>query len=180
MAIDKNIAALLNEKARTIRVQFQHSLGDAQPTYTYVTDLPIATQLANGDEAGAAPVWSAGLCIGSKVLVPTTIRTGSKYDVEASNSHMLLEAGIRMSVAVVVGIDDCVAIQPEDSVAYSWVICEIDVSNYFATKQRNKELTDLVQEAYAKNLRKSFAQQILGGLNDDAKNRVKMLLSGGK
>jgi hypothetical protein len=147
MAVDKNVAALLNEKARTIQVQFQYLRGKKFQAYTYVTDLPIAVRLADSGEADSPALWSEGLKVGSKVLVPTGIRTNNKYVGDEPGSVMLLEPGVRMSVAIVTGIDDCVAIQPEDYIAYKWVICEIDVSNYFATKQRNKELTDLVQDA---------------------------------
>ena len=178
MAVDKNVAALLNEKARTIHVQFQHSLGEGFQAYTYVTDLPIAVRLADSGEADATALWSEGIKVGSKVLVPTDIRANSKYSGEDASSAMLLEPGVRMSVAIVTAIDDCVAIQPEDSVAYKWVICEIDVSNYFTTKDRNKQLTDLVQDAYAKSLRRSFASTVLAGLDSDAQSRVQLLLGG--
>jgi hypothetical protein len=179
MALDKNLAALLNENARTVQVQFQHALGETFQAYTYVTDLPISPVTAEGGQ-------TKGLVIGSKVLVPTKI---AKADTPASRynppyntdptSTMLLEPGVRISVAIITGIDECVKIEPEDDKTYGWVIGELDVSNYFKTKERNETIIALVQEQYTQNLRRSFANTILAGLGDDARGKVQMLLTGG-
>ena len=171
MALDKNLAALLNENARTIQVQFQHSLGEACQQYTYVTDLPISVVTGEGGQ-------TAGLVIGSKVLVPTKIKAGGRYDNADPNSHMLLALGVCMSVAVVTGIDDCVKIQPDEDISYSWVICRIDTSNYFETIKRNDAIVALVQESYTQNLRKTFAQKILAELPANTAESVKLLLGG--
>lgn len=165
MALDKNIAALLNEKAYTVGVQFQHCLGKQFDEYTYVTDMSKHTDDAIGD-----------IVLGGMVLVPTKIRTGSKYDTDKVDSTMLLESGVRMSVAVITRIDDEVVIQPDDDIEYAWVIETISTDNYFLTKKRNAEIISLVQDAYTKNLRRSFAQQILGGLSDDTAKRINLLL----
>jgi hypothetical protein len=159
MAMDKNIAALLNTNAYTVGVQFQHSLGKDFSEYTYVTDLPREESL-----------------IGSMVLVPTKIRPGSQYNVEKQDSTMLLEAGVRMSIAIVTRVDSEVVIEPDDNIEYAWVISKLDTSNYWTTKLRNKEIIALVQEAYTKNLRRSFAQQVLGTLGDETQQRIKTLL----
>ena len=159
MALDKNIAALLNENAFTVAVQFQHSLGKEFSEYSYVTDLPRNS-----------------LALGDMVLVPTKIRSGTKYDTDKVDSTMLLEPGVRMSIAIITRIDEEVVIEPDDNTEYNWVITKVDVSNYAATKKRNAEIIGLVQEAYTKNLRRTFAQQILGGLAGDTADRVRLLI----
>jgi hypothetical protein len=181
MARDKNIAALLNEKAYTVGVQFQHSLGKEFAEYTFVTDLPVArishTSEKVDDALVITPTMHPGIAIGGLVLVPTKMRKGSQYDNEKVDSTMLLEAGIRMSVAVITRVDQEVVIQPDDNTEYSWVISSLAVDNYWLTKQRNAEVVALVQEAYTKNLRRTFAQQILSGLSDETASRIKLLLS---
>lgn len=169
MSLDKNIAALLNEKAYTVGVQFQHSLGREFSEYTYVTDLPLMRDDGHGISEGE-------IALGRMALVPTKIRPGSKYDVDKNDSTMLLEAGVRMSVAVITRIDSEVVIQPDDDIEYSWVISTIDTDNYWNTKTRNAEIVALVQDAYTKNLRRSFAQQVLGSLSDETSARINLLL----
>lgn len=165
---EKNIAALLDKAAYTIRVQYQHS--DGEQTYTYICNLP---DISTGDF----------------VVVPTTLKE-SAYKPEkvyysrdelvtaqlAKDARRILK-GQRLSIARVVDIDEHVDIQPDDSIEYKWVVSKVDLSAYDALLARNKDITDAVQTAYQRNIRKSFAERILGELPDDDKAKLLQLLT---
>ncbi len=155
MAIERNIAALLREDAKTIRVRFYESQYDkvrrennsiandtmetftSQKVYSYVTDLELE--------------------LGNMVVV---------------------EAAGQFKVALVVEVDDSVKVEPGHEYQLRWVVCRIDTTAYEQNMKRNKEIEELVQQAYQKNLRRSFAQQILAGVDDTARDNLQKLLGG--
>lgn len=171
---EKNIAALLDSMAFTIHVAYQH--GSDTETYTYVCNLP---EISAGDF----------------VVVPTKVRNTTKYrvsdeqDMEGyvmkGNAKISAElyAGAerllqnqRLTIAKVVSIDETVELQPDDAIEYAWVIQKVDLSVYQALLTRNKQITDAVQEAYKRNIRKSFAERVLGELPDADKSSLLKLL----
>ena len=133
--MDKNIAALLRDDARTVGVNFSTHLAaengsPASPysEYTYVSHL----QLAVGD-------------------------------------IVVVKAKGRVALATVSRVDDSVDIEPNADMRYAWVIAKVDVSEHAANMARNAEIERAVSEAYRDNMRRSFAQQILGGVEDGEK-----------
>ncbi len=153
--MDKNIAALMREDTRTVKVSFdqvaeefdeietpsrfstQRAKAPNAKQYTYVTDLP----LERGDT-------------------------------------VVVEAKGLLVVAFVREVDDQVNIEPNSDTAYRWVVAKVDLASYAKNMERNREITDLVTEAYKANLRRSFSQQILSGIGDSQRERVTALLKG--
>lgn len=164
---EKNIAALLDSKAYTIHVQYQHGT-ESENTYTYVCNLP---ELSTGDF----------------VVVPTKVKTANYKpgDYMKGNGEMLPEmrkyaasllSGKRLSIAKVISIDPNVDIEPNDDIDYAWVVSRVDLTSYAALMERNKQVTDAVQEAYKQSLRKSFAERILGDMpSSDRDNLLRLL-----
>lgn len=131
--MERNIAALLREDARTVQVTFRVTEpdDDAHKLYTYITHLPCKPgDLAVADVSG------------------------------------------HFRVVRIVSCDDGVALEPGDTVNYNWLISIIDLDAAKANADRNAQIESMVAEAYKTNLRRSFSQQILSGLTDDAKASV--------
>ena len=172
---EKNIAALLDSKAYTIQVVYQHdSTGNS--TYTYICNLP---EISTGDY----------------VVVPTRIRAVQLKTEKYSSREEAMEnaamaqrlrdeakemqavlAGQRLTIARVTSVDEHVDIEPDDALEYSWVIAKVDLTAYTALLARNKQITDAVQGAYQRNIRRSFAERVLGELaGEDKDNLLKLL-----
>jgi hypothetical protein len=149
--MDKNIVALLDTKANTVHVLYQHCT-DADQAVTYVTN----HELSPGD----------------LVLVPT------KVDAAKGNHREWLQqytAGVfpdRISVAVVIQVDPEVTIEPQSPIKYKWVIGKICLNAYKETMARNEELEGTLYQAYKSNLRRGFAVQTLAGLPDEVQKNV--------
>jgi len=164
--MDKNIAALLREDARTVHVLFPYDNGgigqndarlqgqskvaahpneglqqweDGRPLYTYVTDLALK--------------------IDDYVVVP---------------------ARGQFKLAMVKRVDDAVEIEPNADMAYAWVIGLVDVAKYDANLARNKEIEATVSKAYKARLKSSFAEEILHGVGGAAGDRLHALIAGPK
>ena len=149
---EKNIAAMLDSIAFTIGVVYQH--GGEGKVYTYVCNLP---EISTGDF----------------VVVPAKVRSSEKYTamsdddpdetvgyrvtarLRADAAHMLAPLkGARLRIARVVRIDESVDIAPDDAIEYSWVISKVDLGKYNSLLELNKQITDAVQDAYKRNLRR--------------------------
>lgn len=151
MSYEKNIAALLREDAKTIRVRF----GKFNPIEE---GLPEA-----GFAGGEGRLYS--------YVTHLDIEVGDVVLVEAANE---------IKTASVVEVDDTVKVEPGSAFALRWVILKVNLTEHFANLEKNKKIEELVQEAYQKNLRRSFAQQLLSGVDDDARNNLQKLLGGSK
>lgn len=137
--MERNIAALLREDARTVHVSFEQnpSLDAAEKTYTYITHLPVS----EGDLA-----------------------------VANVSGHY--------KVVRVMKVDGDVCLEPGDTIKYQWLRAVLDYTAWEANDLRNQSIEATVSEAYKNNLRRSFSQQILSGLTDDAKANVLKLTGG--
>ena len=144
--MEANIAALLREDARTVKVSYDVEEEDAAngsapyrkpdtKAYTYVTNLPLAV----GD---VVAVFARGA----------------------------------MKLASVREVDDEVKIEPNSTTTYQWVVAKIDLEGFRANCERNKAIEQTVHEAYRQNLRRSFAQQILAGVDEARKGELQKLL----
>ena len=149
---EKNIAALLDESAHTVGVQFTTD-ADAQ-VYTYITNINLE--------------------VGDIVVVPTKVvptRTGEiRHMIEATGK------AIAVKLAVVATVDKMVDIPANDDKEYAWVMDRVQTQYYNNKMARNLQIERAVAAAYQKTLRKSFAERILGELaNDDRAELMKLL-----
>lgn len=149
MAYEKNIAAMLREDAKTIRVTFN-------PTR-------YENEWAKGQDHAQEKLYNYV----------------THFDVSVGDM-VLVEAAGQMKVVQVVNVDDGVKIEPGADYALRWVVMKIDLAEHNANMERNALIEQMVQEAYQKNLRRSFAQQILAGVDDDSRNNLQKLLGGSK
>lgn len=172
--MDKNIAAFLDEKAYTVNVV----LGNGSQMYTYITNTP---NLAVGD-AVIVPMR----CDKRNNLSSAATRNGWEsvgLDLieQPSSGRPLREhlSNNALRIAVIVDVHDSVSIEPNSDTEYKWIVSKVDLTGYEAILDRNQKLMDIATDAYKKRMRKSFASQILGEMDDDAQTELKKLLGQG-
>lgn len=158
--MDKNLAAFLDENAYTVKVKFPTGQGKS---YTYVTNIP-------------------GLMVGQLVLVPALTTAAVADFSHLEDDDDLPEVGVdfRIGVATVVEVHSSVEIQPNADTKYGWVAGLVDLGPYYDLLQRNKEITKVAHAAYQVNIRRSFAQQILAGMDPDSQARLSNLIGSNK
>jgi hypothetical protein len=78
----------------------------------------------------------------------------------------------KLAFVNVVQIDSEVLIEPNSDIEYKWLICKVDFDHYTASQERNTAIRDAVAAAGRTNMRKGFANQVLAGMDDDARNAL--------
>ena len=185
MAVDKNLPAMLDEKAYTVHVCFQHApdtIPGSAPTKAAKAPQPVqAAGVSMFDETPHANRFTyvtniPGLQPGMLVTVPVSTREPSNW-VEKHLGNVFPN---RVGVAVIVAVDDEVTIEPDSDIRYSWVIGIVDLAGYNELIDRNKLLERQYASAYKHNARRQFAAAVLAQLPDSARNDIAALLKGEK
>jgi len=180
--MDKNIAALLDTSAVTIRVNY---LPSSSTDYTYICNIagvevgdyvvvPVAFKAAQPmprpwvpkqDSPTYRPVSSASM-ERSKDLMEA---------VQPASAAPTLETTFK--VVLVVGVDKSVELEPNDDICYKWVVSKLDLTDYAATMQRNSQILAACAAAYKRNMRKSFAERILGDMDSEDRDQLLKLIA---
>ena len=147
--MDKNLVAFLDPSAYTIEVKFARS----GKNYIYV---------ANASHGTIVP--------GTLVVVPvgTVDTTSQLFDLSDMVDDERLPAVFtapEFKVVEVTDVHDTVSISPDSDTEYNWIIGALDLSPWCALMQRNEQLQSMAEDAYKRNLRKSFAERVLGELD---------------
>jgi hypothetical protein len=79
-------------------------------------------------------------------------------------------------VAVVMEVDEEVDIQPNDKVAYKWVVSKVDFTAYLENMKKNSTIQRTVSQAYKKNTRKQFASLLLAELPEESRAELLTLI----
>jgi hypothetical protein len=163
--MDKNIAALLREDAKTVHVVFDLSgrevveRADAEAFASALGDWPVA-------KTKAVPV-------NPKAKTYTYV---TELDL-ANGDVVAVEANGQLQLAWVVHVDAEVKIAPDCPTKYKWVLSKVDLSKYHENEARNAEIEARVATAYKRNLRRGFREQILFGMGDEERDSVAALLA---
>jgi hypothetical protein len=160
--MDKNIAALLREDTKTVHVSFDLTVNDFED----LSDMPASKP------AGAPRGTSTG------ARGPRLYSYVTHLDVVPGDTVIVRAAG-DIKLAAVIRVDAEVEIEPNSSTRYEWVIDTVDFRSYEANASRNVEIERTVSEAYRNNMRRSFAQTILAGVDEERRAGLQALLSGG-
>ena len=186
MAVDKNLPAMPDEKAYSIRVCFQHApdtIPGSAPAKAAKAPQPV--------QADAGSMFNETLqanrityVIGIPGLQPGMLATAPDSTREPSNLAEKPLGNVcpnRFGVAVIVVVDDEVTIEPDSDIRYSWVIGIVDLDDYnelidrqYASAYKHKA------SAYKHNARRQFAAAVLAQLPDSARNDIAALLKGEK
>jgi len=162
--MDKNIAALLRQDARTVHVVF--NMDDAIDNHL---DVDFAWPAGADDNM----IAEAKRKIAAKKSPAFKIRPGAKtytyvthLDIKVGDT-VIAEAGGTPKLVKVVRVDDDVKIEPNDTIEYGWIIQKIDMDAYAANRERNAQIESAVAEAMRNNLRRGFAQSVLMAIGDE-------------
>ena len=175
--MDKNLVAFLDEQAYTIDVQFTAT----GKLYKYVTNLP-------GIELGSFVIIPVGEVELSAIAAADNTRLAraithkevlDAFDVDPDPTLVPSPtfSSSSIKVAQVVGVHDGVKIEPNETTQYKWVIAKVDFTYYTDLCSRNSELQRLTEDAYKRNLRKSFAERIMGELDSAEVEKIKALVA---
>jgi hypothetical protein len=159
--MDKNIAALLREDTKTVHVSFESGLAD----FDDLDDIVVTSKPAGAKAVRPTP---------GHLRLYTYV---THLDVKRGDT-VVVEAAGEIKLANVIRVDEQAEIEPNSSVAYKWVIDKVDMVAYDENQQRNAEIERTVGEAYRQNLRRTFAQAVLGTLEDGKRDDLAKLLKG--
>ena len=166
--MDKNIVALLDATAYTVKVYFkpqEYSSGKKgmqQSQYKYVSNIP-------------------GIKVGDWVVVdaPDYDDYGQAYDNAVTSDLDGLKIcpfqGVPKLVRVC-AVDATCDIEPNADKKYKWIIAKLDLTSYMTTLQRNSQIAGMIAESYKVTMRRSFADSIIGGLEHDKRVALMQLL----
>lgn len=166
MATEKNIAALLREDAKTVKVSFSLIRENSSIEGKHIPEEERAPAMEVLESMGVRNSGSTDFKLYSYV----TDLDVSPFDV------VLVEAAGQLKAATVIDVDSEVVVEPGSEFALRWVVQKLDFSAYQSNMQRNQEIERLVQDAYKANLRRSFRAQILSGLEGPAHEGLTKLL----
>lgn len=170
--MDKNIAAFLDDKAYTLAVRFQRdteSSGIISKEYTYVTNIP---GILPGDWIIVPTSTGA-----QRIVLPTDMATIE--DVLSSSPSETMKSHVhtgQLQVVQVTSVDTACEITPNDSKKFAWVIGKVDLSGYAKLMARNDQITAAATKAYRKSMQRSFADRILGDMEQSDKEGLMKLL----
>lgn len=175
--MDKNLVAFLDEQAYTIDVQFT-------PTgklYKYVTNIP-AIELGTFviipvGEVELASIAAADNTRPARATAHKEVLDAFGVEVDPTLVPSPTYSSNNVKIAQVVGVHDGVKIEPNETVQYKWVIAKVDFTYFVDLCKRNSELQRLTEDAYKRNLRKSFAERIMGELGSEEVEKIKALVA---
>ena len=121
-----------------------------EDAYTVTVAFQTTTSEAVAEHVYATTI--AGLEVGNMVVVP--------YQPNGPNKP------VRLSVATVMGVQEDLDIQPNSERQYRWVHSKVDNSYYNQLLVDNDVLQSALNTAYRSNLKRSYAAQMLAGLDD--------------
>lgn len=99
-------------------------------------------------------------------------------DLEMTQGDVVLvKANDELKIAFVHSVDDDLKIEPNSNMKYKWVMGKIDMSYFLENEKKNEEVEEVIKNAYRSNLKRSFANQVLAGLDDEARQRVLAITS---
>jgi hypothetical protein len=82
-------------------------------------------------------------------------------------------------IAMVMIVDEEVDIQPNDKIAYKWVVAKVDFTSYLENMKKNSTIQRTVSKAYKKNTRKQFASLLLAELPEESRAELLTLIGQG-
>ena len=204
--MDKNLAALLREDTRTVKVRFTDiwsgvverdeareilrahadeiaeirrrvlAKGKDRLNAEEAEEADRLITLANRQRDGSLSALESKTYKPPETKLYTYVADGDTVAALANGSIVVVLASGKPSLARVTAIDDGCKIEPNSDMQFGWIIDVVDTTRYDALMVKNAEIEAKVAEVYRTNLRKSFRAQILGDLSDDGRLQIESLL----
>lgn len=89
--------------------------------------------------------------------------------------YVVIDTESQIKIAMVVAVDDEAKIEPGSDIEYKWVIAVVDMAAYEANQKRNADIQAEAATIIRGNLRRSFAQQVLGAASDGQREKLLVL-----
>lgn len=140
--MDKNVAALLRNDAKTVGVRFF---------------------LQKDQEAYANFQRNKGLGLGTipeDELSPKTYTYVTSENFEPGDLAMVFVSQIPRVVRVTEVHATCL-IEPNSSIQYKWIAAKIDLGSHLLNMSKNAEIEDVIAKSYKRNLKSQFKALML-------------------
>ena len=83
----------------------------------------------------------------------------------------------RYSVAEVKSVDDKCNIEQGSDLEYKWVIHSFNLEEYLLNEARNRQIEELVADATRENMRRTFLENILAGVEPEKRKEIEAVVS---
>lgn len=168
--MEKNIAALMREDCRTIRVEFNPENFNPNMASTWVDEDECIYD--NGPQQKGL---FKQVIPGVKTPVKKVYTYVTDLPVQTGDLVVVLANGV-LAIAIVRKVDDSTNIEPNSSTEYQWVVSRVDLAHYNKTMEQNLKITQAVAKAYKENLRRGFSQQVLLGMPEEQRTELEKLI----
>lgn len=170
--MDKNIAAILRNDARTVQCTFELDM---------LSDADIASPEGYQRILESSGDWGKAVGQLQPPKLPGSKSAGQLYTYVTDlplrpNDVVAVPVQGSIKLVRVVTVDDTASIEPNSLTEYKWIICKVDLLGYAENLRKNAEIESTVAEATRSNMRSVFQNQVLGGMNDANKSRLGLLL----
>lgn len=156
--MDKNIVAFLREDARTIGVRFFKD---------------------NTFEKGEPVI---NLDLGSPAAYPVSPKEYTYLtnltDLQVGDFVIVMVSSVP-KVVLVTSVHEELAIEPNESTQYKWIVDKVDMESYMQEQRKNRDLSQLLALSYKANMKQQFRQAILGSVDDVTVKRITDIMQGG-
>jgi len=152
--MDQNLPAFLRTDAKTVKVSFIND--------KFKDDNDREMTLLGADFT----------------LSPRLYTYITDLDLKPDDVVVVYAVGIP-KIAMVMIVDEEVDIQPNDKIAYKWVVAKVDFTSYLENMKKNSTIQRTVSKAYKKNTRKQFASLLLAELPEESRAELLTLIGQG-
>lgn len=156
--MDKNIVAFLREDARTIGVRFFKDNAFEKGEQVMSLDL--------GNVTAAYPV-----------SVKEYTYLTNLTDLQVGDFVVVMVSNVPKAV-IVSSVHEELAIEPNETTQYKWIVGKVDMESYVKEQQKNKDLSQLLAVSYRANMKQQFRQAILGSVDEDTVKRIANIMQG--
>ena len=156
--MEKNIAAMMREDVRLISVMFEQK----------------QALMDNEFQGYQPPSMGRGIASAKAYDYLTNL------DVKVGDTVVVVVAQTKLVTGYVVAVGELGDIPADKPSKFKWVVQKVDLTAYTANEELNANIEQTVAEAYRTNLRRSFAQQILGSCNEETQAKLQHLLTEAK
>lgn len=151
--MDKNIVAFIRDDVKTIGVRF---FQDRMKEEGRLSSL----ELGNKDE----------LTLSGREYTYLT-----DLDVEVGNLVAVYAVGVP-KVVMVTSVHEELAIEPNESIEYKWVIGKIDMQAYIDNCKKNAEIQRTLASAYKSSMRNQFRNVVMSQIDEASQAKLLSIL----
>lgn len=85
------------------------------------------------------------------------------FDIAPGDIVVVPVASSGWKVGKVISVDDDLLIEPNGEIKVKWIICKVNMDDYRANQERNREIEAMLAASYRVSARQAYAAQFLTG-----------------